>query len=88
MFKGGFYSYAKRFIELLPIYEPKESDKQEYEEILDLVDRLLDLYPNIGNSRYNQGLLSREISVYEERINDILLSFYEIESKELSKFLQ
>ena len=30
-FRGGFYSYAKRFIEKLPIYLPDPQDKDKYE---------------------------------------------------------
>lgn len=31
-FRGGYYSYAKRFIEKLPIYLPDENDKLMYEK--------------------------------------------------------
>jgi len=35
-FRGGFYSYAKRFIELLPIYVPDKTDSVKYEKCMQI----------------------------------------------------
>lgn len=48
-FRGGFYSYGKRFIEKLPIYIPDSSDKEKYpltQKIEELVKQILELRKN------------------------------------------
>ena len=80
-FRGGFFSYAKRFIEQLPIHLPNSSEKQEYNEIISLVDKILDLKSK-ANSMSNRELIEREISVYEERIDEIVCKLYDLSEDE------
>lgn len=48
-FRGGFYSYAKRFIEKLPIYLPDKNEPAKFalcQKIEELVKQILDLRKN------------------------------------------
>jgi type I restriction-modification system DNA methylase subunit len=48
-FRGGFYSYGKRFIEKLPIYIPDASDKEKFpltQKIEEFVKQILELRKN------------------------------------------
>ena len=81
-FRGGFFSYAKRFIEQLPIHIPNNSEKAEYDEILTLVDKILDLNKKKEISMSNKELINREIMVYEERIDEIVYKLYGLNEEE------
>lgn len=80
-FRGGFFSYARRFIEQLPIYVPdRENDKQKvvYEEIVSLVDRILELNEEkqgVSDSAKRE-LLDWEVKVREERIDELVYDLY------------
>lgn len=48
-FRGGFYSYAKRFIELLPIYIPDKNEEIKYNKCMEIGNKaklVLDYYKN------------------------------------------
>ena len=80
-FRGGFYSYARRFIEQLPIHIPNKSEEKEYNELVSLVDKILELNQK-KNKASNEEFIEREISVYEEKIDEIVYRIYGITEDE------
>jgi type I restriction-modification system DNA methylase subunit len=80
-FRGGFYSYAKRFIEQLPIHIPENNEIIEYNEIISLVDKILELNKNKSGLN-NSEFVEREIAVYEEKIDEIVFKLYNITDDE------
>jgi type I restriction-modification system DNA methylase subunit len=84
-FHGGFFSYAKRFIEQLPILMPKDkSGKQKVQEIATLVKKVLELNKTKQNSSdpARKADLEREAKIYEEKIDEIVYKLYEINDAE------
>lgn len=68
-FRGGFYSYAKRFIERLPIYIPTKEEKEKYklsQEIEKMVQQILD-YKKQGKDA-DADFLEQKIDEYVEKI--------------------
>jgi type I restriction-modification system DNA methylase subunit len=83
-FRGGFYSYAKRFIEQLPICVPDTRDLAKADEVASLVDKILDLNKEkqaiVDTSK--KELLEREAKVYEEKIDRLVYELYGITESE------
>jgi len=69
-FRGGFYSYAKRFIEQLPIYIPNKDDQEKYvltQNIEEMVKKVLE-YKKDGKHREDADYLERKIDELVEKI--------------------
>jgi type I restriction-modification system DNA methylase subunit len=69
-FRGGFYSYAKRFIELLPIYIPDVTDKIKYakcNQIGKMVKQILE-YKQIESKLNDAIYLEKKIDKLVEEI--------------------
>jgi len=86
-FRGGFYSYARRFIQQLPIYIPDPKNNEElnkYNSLIELTDRILELNKIITseNNLAQQDSVKREIIVYEEQINRFVYDLYRISPDE------
>lgn len=86
-FRGGFFSFAKRFIEQLPIHVPDKTEKQEkarYEEIISLADKVLELNKKKqASDTSKKELLDREAKVYEEKIDQLVYDLYGLTDKEI-----
>lgn len=82
-FRGGFYSYAKRFIAQLPIHLPDGEGQAKAEEVASLVDKILDLNKKqaIADASRKE-LLGREAGFYEEKINKLVYEIYGITESE------
>jgi len=83
-FRGGFYSYAKRFIERLPISVPSE---QEQKNISDLVKKLLSLNLETVNVPENSNewhSLKSEIEKTDNQIDQLVYELYELTPDEIS----
>ena len=86
-FRGGFFSYAKRFIEQLPIHLPKmdnASDKESYEKICSYVQIVLiatERSQNANNDSAKQ-VAEREAKVFQEKIDQIVYDLYGLNESE------
>ena len=86
-FRGGFFSYAKRFIEQLPIHLPNMNDTKEsekYGKIVSLVDTILKTskkLQNINDSSMKK-ILEREVIVHQERIDELVYELYSVTPEE------
>ena len=86
-FRGGFFSYAKRFIEQLPIYLPKmdnSNDKERYEKICSYVQTVLTATERAqnGNNDSAKQVAEREAKVFQEKIDQIVYDLYELNESE------
>jgi hypothetical protein len=76
-FKGGFYSYAKRFIEKLPIYIPDLKDKDKFEKckkIEEFVKQILEFK--------KQGK-DKDAEFLESKIDGLVYTLYGLTEEEI-----
>lgn len=87
-FRGGFYSYGKRFIERLPIKLISESQKKP---LINLVDKILSLNKRLaemGEKKTDERTeIEREIQKIENEINELVYNLYGI-TKEEKKIIE
>lgn len=86
-FRGGFFSYAKRFIEQLPICIPNKNDVKEtekYNKICSLVDTILTINKKLLDTSDSsmKGILEREVKVHQERIDELVYELYGLTDEE------
>ncbi len=86
-FRGGFFSYAKRFIKQLPIYLPKmdnASDKESYEKICSYVQIVLTATERSQNGSNDSAkqVAEREAKVFQEKIDQIVYDLYGLNEDE------
>ena len=86
-FRGGFFSYAKRFIEQLPILIPNtngQKEKETYEKICLLVDKVLTLNKKLqdASDSSKKAPLEREAKVYQETIDELVYELYGLTDSE------
>lgn len=71
VFRGGYYSYAKRFIENFPIKLPSESQSKKIEE---LVERIIQFH--------KEGKSEQQIKNVDYEINQEIYKLYQITPEE------
>ncbi len=82
-FRGGYYSYAKRFIEKFPICLPKKSQEQK---IVSLVDKMLSLQKQLhetnptGNEKER---LEQQIKNIDYEIDEEVYKLYGLNDEEI-----
>lgn len=83
-FKGGFYSYGKRFIEKLPIILPKDNIKKKLDEFakrqLELNERLLELKEKLTDEKIR---LEKEIEKLDKEIDQLVYTLYGLTPEEI-----
>ena len=86
-FRGGYYSWGKRYIERLPIVVPdlgSREGKKTHDAIVTLVDRIIDLKRKRTDAGEGQRatVLTRQIDSVEQEINSIVYDLYRISDDE------
>ena len=83
MFKGKYYSFAKRFIEKLPIKDPSQTELNEISQLSkNMVNKIQEFYvENSDTNRWNQ--LKTEIERIDNQINQMVYKLYDLTSKEI-----
>src|SRR3990172_808667 len=86
-FRGGFFSYAKRFIEQLPIYVPEKGDlkaKEKYDRICSLVSTILEIKKKLQETpdKCMKEILEREVKVHQEEIDELVYELYGLTDEE------
>ena len=77
-FRGGFYSYARRFIEILPIKIPETSDEKLLgSHIESIVNNILDM----KKKRYEQHRMWRDVSERLANSSRTLLKILEVDEQ-------
>lgn len=81
-FRGGFYSYGKRFIEKLPIVMPREKER-----LTNLSKKQLELYrllQSYGDKKTSEtAKVELEIRETDKEINDVIYRLYGITAEEI-----
>lgn len=87
-FRGGYWSYGKRFIEKLPIRNI-DFDKQEdvvlHDKMVDLVKQMLQLHKDIDIARtpQNKELIQRQIDATDKHIDKLVYELYGLTEDEI-----
>jgi type I restriction-modification system DNA methylase subunit len=87
-FRGGYWSYGKRFIEKLPIRIidiDKSEDISKHDEIVKLVEKMLKLHKDIHSARTPQSkeLIQRQIDAIDKQIDKLVYELYGLTEDEI-----
>ena len=88
-FRGGYWSYGKRFIEQLPIRTinfTDPSDKARHDRMITLVSSMLDLNKKLQDARLEQEKtqLSRQIAATDGAIDTLVYELYGLTEEEIA----
>lgn len=87
-FRGGYWSYGKRFIEQLPIRTidfSDPADKARYDQIVGLVKQMLSLHRRLAEARTPQdkNIIQPQISIVDQEINQRIYELYGLTEAEI-----
>lgn len=87
-FRGGYWSYGKRFIEKLPIKIINLSnpgDKDNHDNIVSLVNSSVELNNKLQktNVDHDKAVLERQIKSVKQRINGLIYELYGLTQEEI-----
>jgi hypothetical protein len=87
-FRGGYWSYGKRFIEQLPIRTIDFSDPEDaarHEKMVELVERMLALHEKLAEARMERErtVIGHQISATDKQIDWLVYELYELSEKEI-----
>lgn len=79
-FRGGYYSFGKKFIEKLPL--PLELDDSK---IINEVDKILQLNDELNSVQtpHEKKLIERQIEMIDKKIEKLVYSLYELNEEEI-----
>ena len=86
-FRGGYYSYAKRFIEQLPIRTidfASKADRARHDRMVALVEQMLTLNKQLlaANTAHEKTAIHRQIDALDKVINDLVYELYGLSEEE------
>jgi hypothetical protein len=89
-FRGGYYSYGKRFIEQLPIRPidfSNPGDRAAHGRMVSLVERMLDLHKKLGSAKSpnEKTRLDREITATDDEIDRLVYELYGLTDDEIKR---
>ena len=86
-FRGGYWSYGKRFIEQLPYLPHRlhQPDAARHDRMVILVERLLDLNKQLPEAAlpYDRERLRRQIEATDRQIDDLVYELYGLTDEEI-----
>lgn len=87
-FRGGYWSYGKRFIEQLPIRQINFSDtkdKNRYDQIIHLVDSIMSLreHKSEASTQTEQEMIQRQIDATNREIDQLVCNLYGLTNEEI-----
>ena len=87
-FRGGYWSYGKRFIEQLPIRAidfDDPTDKARHDQMVALVERMLELYRQLAEAKVPQTrtMLKRQIQAVDAQIDRLVYQLYNLTEAEI-----
>jgi hypothetical protein len=87
-FRGGYWSYGKRFIEQLPIrtinfLDP--ADKARHDHVVGLVQHMLALHKRLAEAKTPQdnNVIQQQIGVINQQINHAVYELYDLTREEI-----
>ena len=78
LFQGGYYSYAKRFIEKIPI---KVISREKQKPLIEIVDKILSITKDDDYSKNPEK--QAKVKAYERRINRLVYNLYGLTDDEI-----
>ena len=88
-FRGGFFSYARRYIEKLPIRRidfDNPTEKKRYDALVALVDRMLELNKRLAPLRHTysneRDELLRQVEQTDKEIDNLVYDLYGLTEEE------
>jgi hypothetical protein len=87
-FRGGYWSYGKRYIEQLPIRTIDFSnphDQTQHDQMVLMVERMLDLHRRLSEVRTStdKDILQRQIDATDGRIDRLVYELYDLTDEEI-----
>lgn len=88
-FRGGYWSYGKRFIEQLPIrlidFEVK-NDRENYDHMVSLVEQITSLHNKLKlvKSPNEKNMIEKQIAVIDRQIDRLVYQLYELTDQEIA----
>jgi hypothetical protein len=86
-FRGGFFSYARRFIEQLPIRPINFSDPADvarHDRMVTLVEQMLELHKRqVAASASDRELYQRQIDATDREIDRLVYNLYGLTDDEI-----
>ncbi len=87
-FRGGYWSYGKRFIEQLPIRTINFSDptdKAYHDQVVELVEQMLSLHRRLAEARMprDKTILQRQIDATDHQIDKLVYELYGLTEEEI-----
>lgn len=87
--RGGYYSYESRFIRHLPICPIDFRDPEErkhYEQLVDLVARMLELHGKLENAKIERErkIIGQQIAATDRQIDRLVYELYGLNDEEIA----
>ena len=87
-FRGGYWSYGKRFIEQLPIRTidfDNSEDVALHDKMVEFVNRMLKLHEDIVNSKIpnEKEMIQRQIDATDKKIDHLVYELYDLSPEEI-----
>ncbi|MBA4397494.1 MAG: restriction endonuclease subunit M, partial [Syntrophus sp. (in: bacteria)] len=87
-FRGGYWSYGKRFIEQLPIRTidfADPADKARHDRMVALVEQMLSLHRKLAEAKtdHEKTTLQRQIDATDRQIDRLVYELYELTDEEI-----
>lgn len=88
-FRGGYWSYGKRFIEQLPIHRvdfKKKADVSRHNRVVELAERMLALQEQLPNAKTDQdkAVGERQIATAARQLNHMVYELYGLTDGEIA----
>jgi len=86
-FRGGYWSYGKRFIEQLPIRTINFSDpgdKARHDKMVGLVEQMLELHKKLAAAKldHEKNTHQRQIAATDKQIDELVYELYDLTDQE------
>ncbi len=87
-FRGGYWSYGKRFIEQLPIRTinfSNPTEKAYHDRMVELVGNMLSLNTRLADAKvpHDKSILQQQINITDQQINKLVYALYELTEDEI-----
>jgi hypothetical protein len=87
-FRGGYWSYGKRFIEQLPIRTidfTNAADKARHDRLVTLVEKMLALHQQLpaAHTTHDRDLIQRQIDATDRAIDALVYELYGLTEEEI-----
>lgn len=87
-FRGGYWSYGKRFIEMLPIREidfENSEERGKHDSLVEMVEHMLSLHQKSSEAKSPQTktVLKRQIEAIDRQIDKLVYKLYDLTDEEI-----